>query len=867
MGMLLTTVSLVSLTVGPNARSQTMAPTSTRGAGKNNLEEVVVTARRRSEAAQKVPISITTLSARTLERHTILQSNDLQYHVPNLKIGFGSVFTESPTFNVRGADQSLNTEPSTTIYVNEVPQSTRGIANAIYDLQNIAILKGPQGVAFGRNSVGGAVLFTPQRPTNALSGFLQQQVGNYGFTETTGALNIPVVDDKVLFRIAGDYANRDGLLKNIGGPDAQNENHGSFRASLTLKPVDWFSNFTSVDGYRADEIPEVAKPVAATGCISNQGPIVALQQSLIPCLYANSPVLAPLAPFIGLSSPFVTPPVHGGTFPGSYTTAEALPNGSVDDPYPTKSTVNVIGLSNTSTVDIESWLNFKNIFGFRHESSDSFNNSSGLPSQNLITHFIDHVDQLTEEAQFQGKVLNESLSYLVGGFYLHNNQKDPVATTDLLGDLTPANRAALYYLTTPCLASPGGCPIGTSPGLKPTFSEQPFTITNASYAVYSQIKWQPFKSFGEGRDWLTALNINAGYRYTWDHYVGNAVSLNSLNGVTFPGGQSLSPPFPAQSPAFYCDYLDVYGNILPGSKAGSINKASCTNHSTGEFDEPSYQIGFDYQLAPQVLVFYSHSHSFKAGGLNPYNSLPSLNTFAPEQVTADEIGIKSGGRLAGNPFRFNVSVYQNEYGNIQNELVAFIAGQSQAATIDVPSATLRGMDLEFEYRPIAWLDLNGFASWEEGRYDSSVDLVGTAPIDPVACPQHFLCTNGVAFVGISKWTADISATVQLPVSAPIGAVSLTGDYYYRTSVYGFLQPLVVNGPGDPYNKVGGFGVANMRLDWTGMFGSRFDGSLFVNNLLDQRRAVFSTDNLGSLGYASQNYENPRLYGALLRYHF
>lgn len=820
-----------------------------------------MTARRRVESAQKVPIVINTLSSKTLERRTVLQTSDLQFHIPSLKIGFGAVFTDSPTFNVRGADQSLNTEPSTTVYVSEVPQSSRGIANAIYDLQSIAVLKGPQGVQFGRNSVGGAVLFTPQKPTNSYNGFLQQQVGNYGFFETTGAVNVPIVNDRVLFRIAGDYASRDGLIKNIGGPDAQDENHGSFRASLVVKPNDWFENYTTFDGYFANEIPEQSKLVASTHCVTNQGPIAALQKSLLACLYANAPVIQPFAPLIGLSFPFVTPPVRGGTFPGQFAATQALPNGSVNNPYPTRSQVNVFGFANTSTANLGDGLTLKNIFGYRHEDAVSYNNSAGVPAGYLLTHFLDHVEQVTEELQLQAKLLDDTLNLTTGVFYLHNGQKDPYSVTGTLTDLTPANRADLYFLTTPCAAT-GTCANGVQPGLKAAYTNLPFTENNSSYAIYSQVRWQPFREFAGSPSWAAPLTINAGYRYTFDDYHSVAQSYNTPTGFTF-GGASPKQPYPAQSPNFYCDFLDVNGKPL----GPNVNSKACSHQESGRFNLPSYQIGFDYQLAKNTLVFYSHSHSFKAGGLNPYTSVIALNTFNPEQVTADEIGIKADWELGGHAIRTNASIYQNEYKDIANQLVAFLNGTTQAATINVPTATLRGMDLEFNYRPAHIVELNGFASWEEGTYHSNIDLHGQTPLDPVKCPTHFLCTNGLPFVGLSKWTADIGATFFPPLPENIGLVTVTGDFYYRTGQYAFIQQLATNGPSDPYNRLGGFGNANLRVDWTGVYKTQLDASVFVTNLFDTRKAVFTTDNLASLGYASQNYQNPRLYGVSLRYRF
>ena len=155
------------------------------------FEEVVVTARRRSENLSRVPTAITVISAEELKQRSIRTDSDLQFAVPGLTIR-QTQGNNSLTYSIRG--QSADTfsgSPSAVIaYLDEVPLSISG-ASTFYDLESVQVLKGPQGTLFGRNTTGGAVLYTTAKPTNETEGMLRVRGGNYELREVEGMLNIP----------------------------------------------------------------------------------------------------------------------------------------------------------------------------------------------------------------------------------------------------------------------------------------------------------------------------------------------------------------------------------------------------------------------------------------------------------------------------------------------------------------------------------------------------------------------------------------------------------------------------------------------------------------------------------------------------
>ena len=211
------------------------------------IEEVIVTARRVQESQQTVPVAVTNITGAALERKNVKSVNDIQFSVPNLQIKPSNTYPTQPEFIIRGQRQQLYTDENVVTYVNGVPQSTRGLT--LYDLESVQALKGPQGTLFGKNSMGGAMLFTTRRPDFKFGGQADFTLGNYNLKEFTGIVNLPLIQDKVALRLAGQVQRRDGIFKNSypNAKDLYDRKNESGRATLLVKPNDWFENTTTVD--------------------------------------------------------------------------------------------------------------------------------------------------------------------------------------------------------------------------------------------------------------------------------------------------------------------------------------------------------------------------------------------------------------------------------------------------------------------------------------------------------------------------------------------------------------------------------------------------------------------------------------------
>lgn len=190
------------------------------------LDQITVTSRTREENLQDVPIQITALSAGDIEDAGIGSTQDFIDLVPNVTLD--DSFTYLNTFVVvRGVTQINNADAPIAIVIDGVPQNNqKQFKMNLFDVERIEVLKGPQGALYGRNAIGGAINIVTRQPTNDFEGFVAGSFGKGTAIDVWGGVSGPLVEDKVLFRIAGLYKESDGLIDNaFSGADVDFIDH------------------------------------------------------------------------------------------------------------------------------------------------------------------------------------------------------------------------------------------------------------------------------------------------------------------------------------------------------------------------------------------------------------------------------------------------------------------------------------------------------------------------------------------------------------------------------------------------------------------------------------------------------------------
>lgn len=206
------------------------------------LEEIVVTAQRRETDLQSVPAAVSALTADALEAAGISHVGDLANAIPNLYIDTGSSL-RATVITVRGISSNPNNpgvDPAVGVFVDGVYQGRPTTVNsAMYDIERIEFLRGPQGALYGKNTIAGAINYITRMPSQELSGDFRLGYGNYNDQTAYAAISGPLGSDRLTARLSGNYEKRDGYMKNVAtGNDADNADSRGGRLTLAFDATD-----------------------------------------------------------------------------------------------------------------------------------------------------------------------------------------------------------------------------------------------------------------------------------------------------------------------------------------------------------------------------------------------------------------------------------------------------------------------------------------------------------------------------------------------------------------------------------------------------------------------------------------------------
>jgi len=235
---------------------------ASHASAQQELDEITVTAERREQSLQEVPIAATVFSGEEIKDKGIDRVHDLQQFVPNTVI---HTYNRSTFINIRGVGLAVSApaaQPGVAYYIDGVfVAKEQLVAHTFFDLESMEVLRGPQGTLTGQNSTGGAIYARSVAPDfDSVSGYVDQTVGDYDWYRTSAAINTPL-GDKAALRIAGVYEQRGSYTKNIG-PSPSEPGSGTFlgvRAKLAIRPTestelnfgfDYFDNDTDYNALK-----------------------------------------------------------------------------------------------------------------------------------------------------------------------------------------------------------------------------------------------------------------------------------------------------------------------------------------------------------------------------------------------------------------------------------------------------------------------------------------------------------------------------------------------------------------------------------------------------------------------------------------
>lgn len=246
--------SRTSLCAGIGAGALVGLPAYGQGVGAPQaelVEEVVVTAQRRSERLQDVPVTVTAFAAEQIEDAHIVGVQDVITRTPGLS--FDAFPASEPRLFIRGigsSDRGSGGDPSAAVFLDEIYLGRpSAIAFDVFDIERIEVLKGPQGTLYGRNVVGGAINVVTRAPDlSGASGALEGTVGDYNRREAAGVINLPFADGAAALRLSGSVRKHDGYVTSlVTGGDLEAGDTRSARAQLLVEPNDWLRVHLTAD--------------------------------------------------------------------------------------------------------------------------------------------------------------------------------------------------------------------------------------------------------------------------------------------------------------------------------------------------------------------------------------------------------------------------------------------------------------------------------------------------------------------------------------------------------------------------------------------------------------------------------------------
>lgn len=559
-------------------------PASSRTSARSMvLEEVVVTARRREEAIQDVAISMTVFNQRQLDDANIINAGDLANYTPSLQSNtrFGG---DNTTFSIRGFSQELRTTASVGIYFAEViaprgansQQSGDGAGPGdFFDLANVQVLKGPTGTLYGRNTTGGAVLLTPQRPTDEFEGYVEVGAGNYNMFRQQAVVNIPVTDNFKI-RLGIDNQKRDGYLDNISdiGPSHFADiDYTAYRASAVWDITDALENYTVI---RYSDSGNNGYPGSLFAC-NPAGGLGALCQPDM-----DRRIAAGNNDFYDVFN-FIPKPVNEQE---------------------------MFQISNTTTWEINDNLTLKNILAYStletRQRSALYGTDWQLGGEHLIFQMVglreglDTTNQKTwvEEIQLQGTSLDERLTWQTGLYYEKSSPREDYG----------AQSAALIFCDQNTITSANPAEFRCNNLLgRGALQHVPGGVEYINKAVYGQFTY----------NFTDAFSVTAGLRYTDDETRGYTHERIYI----FPGGSPGSyfpyasineeirtPKTSSEEPTWLLgvdykptDDMLLYAKYSRGYRQGSVNIGGSTGLDIHEPETvDTYEIGMKNTFSGSV---------------------------------------------------------------------------------------------------------------------------------------------------------------------------------------------------------------------------------------------------------------------------
>ena len=801
---------------GAAAYGQQAANTSSTATPSGGLEEIVVSAQRRTENLQSTPIAITAISGKTLEARNLDNITDVGAYVPNTVIApLGAGWGATMAAFIRGVglgDNILSFEPGVPIYMDDVYMGRpQGSMFDLLDLERVEVLRGPQGTLFGKNAEGGTVRLISVKPQGDNTGSASLTYGKYNRVEARAMADVAIVDNVVNARFSFSSKKADGYFKdfdyvcangagslgtmqgsiapgsncvtNLLGSENVQSGRAAFRFLINPQATfDLVGDITvqnesgPADKYTVIDGTNVLNALWSLG-YGNLGNATAG-----PAAYIGKP--------IAYDARFITNNMYSNY--SNYGT----------DPVSGRNVPNINNLNHWGFAGTLEWmfsdqLTLKSVTAFREFSNQFGRDSDGSPLAQNSTYDDSRHQQFTEEVTFTGKA--GPLDWAAGGFYYRAHD---------------TNRG--YDVLYPCAL---------------VANIVPEVCIHEQDSYVSQIT-KNWALFVHGIWHITdPLSLIAGVRYTSDEKDAT-ITLTNFDPTVSNAG-------------------DVLGQYVPLS----------TTHT--DFD-----VSLNYQFTQDLMSYIRYSTGFKGGGFSPRPAdAVQTEPFKPEYLKTLEVGAKS--EFMQRRMRLNGDIFWSKYTDQQTfaqQCDPGTGGPGQPACINwfreenAGDARLWGVEAELQAEPTDALHIDASLGYINYLLQSNGgnELLFTGN----------QCNGETCY---SPRTPKFTGTlgVQYSFSLPGGKLTPRLDEAYQSKIYFVTNNgcFTTTGPaGCGSGAQGSYGLLNGRLTWEPN-GSKWDFALWGRNLTGKQYFSGKLSLISFFGREQGNVAPPLEWGITFRRNF
>jgi iron complex outermembrane receptor protein len=812
---------------------------ATRAPRRDDVEELYVTATKREESLQDVPISMSALNAEFLEDSGLTSFSQLQEYVPNLTIN-PVTDTRGTVIRIRGigsAGSNAGIDPSVGVFIDGIYQGRAGMSvGDLLDIERVEVLRGPQGTLYGKNTAAGLINIISKRPVYEWESIAEGVFGNYDNYEVRASVNVPILDEHLAARFSGYQVWRDGFDKrlSVGGrsdpPDYVNDapfvfkdgrvNDGDkwgLKGRLLWDVIDNLSFLVTGDYSKEDTICCVADIISYEGAptlwhtLTFKGlPIPSNPSLRFPGLESLTGVPVTEGAFDNVvtanQEPYNLVEIGGVSLDGSY----ELP----DMPVIGGSVVNLIG----------SWRTYT--------SDSQFDGDFSYYDAVLAWTEVD-LDQYSAELRFTSPGA-QLLDYQFGGYFYHQDM-----------DTLDRNGFEWDFITLWPIVN------------QPTMNIGDNNHKTWSYAAFGQATLNPIEQ----------VSLTGGVRYTYEKKTRDGTQTSN-----FPTCDPDSPDF----------NLNLCIDVPP------ILGPPIEKHEKRSVSNVSWMANLRYFPMEEIMLYASVATGFKSGGFNQLRTAEGTavteaapSEFDDEESTSYELGFKTS--WFERMVTFNATGFYTEYKNFQAQVFdgssinVINAGEllSYGAESDLVVAPLPGLvigsSLGFNIAEYDSFDLGPMTAQQ--KWDVTKDpnnpnypnVLGSparcsntdtiAWLDPEDCVQDLA---GKRLSNAPRWS--VSAFVQYDFLLPWLPIELfwRAEYAYTSMVYldVDLDPMMKQPATHIVNLRSGFRSEDKLWEVTG----------WVRNLTDENYNVVGFDVPTLAGFAGVNGP-PRQYGVTVRLSF